>query len=148
MPNKPKHPCKHPGCNILISSGAYCPEHTQKRETRRIEGNRKTRISTTKRGYDYKWQQESKAYLASHPWCAECERQGRRTPATEVDHRIPHKGNRKLFWNQANWQSLCHKCHSIKTVREDGGFGNRHKPIVIFDELHPPPDPPPGSRNF
>jgi 5-methylcytosine-specific restriction protein A len=29
-----------------------------------------------------------------------------------------------LFWDQSNWQPLCHTCHSKKTAREDGGFGN------------------------
>ncbi|MFR3634507.1 MAG: HNH endonuclease [Sutterella sp.] len=36
----------------------------------------------------------------------------------------PHKGDMALFWDQSNWQPLCHTCHSKKTAREDGGFGN------------------------
>ncbi len=24
----------------------------------------------------------------------------------------------------SNWQTLCVQCHSTKTAREDGGFGN------------------------
>lgn len=141
MPSKPKHPCKHPGCNVLISSGAYCPEHTQKREGRHPTDSREARPSAAKRGYGRRWQRESKAYLASHPWCEECMRHGIRTPAAEVDHRVPHKGDRELFWNRANWQSLCHSCHSIKTAREDGGFGNRQAPAHV-------PHPPPGSTKF
>lgn len=87
--------------------------------------------------------------MRGHPWCEECLRHGLRTPATEVDHIIPHKGDRGLFWDRKNWQSLCHRCHSIKTAREDGGFGNGYKPAgVIFDELHTPPGPPPRSEKF
>lgn len=43
--------------------------------------------------------------------------------ATVVDHNIPHKGNKVLFWDVSNWQSLCKACHDAKTAREDGGFG-------------------------
>ncbi|WP_232338165.1 MULTISPECIES: HNH endonuclease [Bordetella] len=30
----------------------------------------------------------------------------------------------RLFWDTSNWQGLCWSCHSIKTAREDGGFGH------------------------
>ncbi|WP_328203649.1 hypothetical protein [Brevibacillus nitrificans] len=44
--------------------------------------------------------------------------------ATVVDHIIPHKGDKELFWDQKNWQGLCDSHHSRKTAKEDGGFGN------------------------
>jgi 5-methylcytosine-specific restriction endonuclease McrA len=32
-----------------------------------------------------------------------------------------HQGNQKLFWNRANWQSLCAPCHnSWKQALEKG----------------------------
>ena len=37
------------------------------------------------------------------------------TPATVVDHVIPHRGDRKLFWDEQNWQPLCKECHDKKT---------------------------------
>jgi 5-methylcytosine-specific restriction protein A len=37
--------------------------------------------------------------------------------ATDVDHVIPHRGNERLFWDEGNWQALCHECHSAKTAR-------------------------------
>lgn len=41
-----------------------------------------------------------------------------------VDHVVPHRGDKNLFWNaRGNWQALCVSCHSRKTVKEDGGFG-------------------------
>ncbi len=43
----------------------------------------------------------------------------------EVDHIVPHLGDREKFWNRANWQTLCAHHHSVKTATEDGGFGNR-----------------------
>ncbi len=47
------------------------------------------------------------------------------TPATVVDHIIPHYGDRQLFWdNINNWQSLCVTCHNkYKQSEERGGVG-------------------------
>jgi 5-methylcytosine-specific restriction protein A len=41
-----------------------------------------------------------------------------------VDHIIPHKGNKGLFWTRFNHQALCKSCHDRKTATEDGGFGH------------------------
>jgi len=41
--------------------------------------------------------------------------------ATVVDHISPHKGDSDLFWDRANWQSLCESCHNRKTASEDMG---------------------------
>jgi 5-methylcytosine-specific restriction protein A len=79
--------------------------------------------------YTYQWRKASKEFLKKHPLCVHCEREGRLTPATEVDHIKPHGGDRKLFWNTNNWQPLCKSCHSKKTAEEDGGFGNNPKPM-------------------
>lgn len=114
MPVKPKRPCRHPGCHALVSNG-YCEKHKPK-ET--------PRLSSSQRGYDYQWRKESKAFLTGHPFCNICKTE----LATEVDHITPHKGNPVLFWNQDNWQGLCHSCHSVKTAKEDGGFGNERPP--------------------
>lgn len=61
--------------------------------------------------------------MKRHPLCRLCEEQGKVTPATVVDHIIPHKGDQALFWDTTNWQSLCKTCHDTKTAREDGAFG-------------------------
>lgn len=102
-----------------MTTEGYCEEH-QADAT-------KDRRSSSARGYGRRWRQEREKYLAAHPFCVECERQGKRTLATDVDHIIPHKGDAKLFWDRKNWQGLCHTCHSIKTAAEDGGFGNRRR---------------------
>lgn len=72
-----------------------------------------------------RWQRARQMFLARHPLCAECQRQGRVTPANTVDHIIPHRGDPERFWDQDGWQPLCAPCHSRKTAAEDGGFGNR-----------------------
>lgn len=74
--------------------------------------------TTNERGYTYKWQKARERFLAKHPLCAHCQREGKVAAATDVDHVIPHRGDQALFWDESNWQSLCHPCHSAKTQEE------------------------------
>jgi 5-methylcytosine-specific restriction protein A len=39
--------------------------------------------------------------------------------AIVVDHIIPHRGNKELFWNRENWQPLCRPHHDRKTTKEN-----------------------------
>ena len=39
------------------------------------------------------------------------EAEGKVRPASVVDHITPHKGDQALFWDEANWQSLCAPHH-------------------------------------
>ncbi len=94
--------------------------------------------SSTQRGYGYKWQKARAEYLAANPWCVYClakrgitttnpEHQleqalasgGMPTRANVVDHRMPHRGDQKLFWDRKNWQGLCSPCHSSTKQREE-----------------------------
>ena len=67
------------------------------------------------RGYDSRWRKARKLFLERNPLCVECRKEGRLTPATVVDHIIPHRGDRKLFWDESNWQPLCKEHHDRKT---------------------------------
>ena len=108
MPRSPKRPCRYPGCPNLCESGTYCPEHSAELPDR-------LRGSAAERGYDAKWRRARKRFLRSHPLCANCLSQGIVTPATVVDHIVPHRGDRALFWDENNWQPLCKRCHDRKT---------------------------------
>lgn len=114
MPTKPKVPCKHPGCAALVPAGTrYCDTHRQMHpeDTRSAAG----------RGYGSAWQKARKRYLGQpeHIFCVECMKEGRYVRATDVDHIVAHRGDPRLFWDESNWQPLCHRHHSIKTRRED-----------------------------
>ena len=62
--------------------------------------------------YNRKAWKELRAYqLAISPLCVFCEREGKITPATVVDHITPHKGDLNLFYAQENLQSLCKLHH-------------------------------------
>ena len=47
--------------------------------------------------------------------------EGRRTPATVVDHVIPHRNDQKLFWDSGNWQGLCKLHHDSTKQRIEKG---------------------------
>lgn len=112
MPRRPKVPCRHPGCPELVEPGSlYCAKHLPLHpEVTRPAG---------KRGYTRQWQKISRQYLQTYPLCAECMRQGRYTKATVVDHITPHRGDPRLFWDEANWQPMCKACHDGKTLTKD-----------------------------
>lgn len=120
MPARPKTICRHPGCGKLIDAPGFCEPHAKQR-TRETDSRRGT---AKQRGYTHRWRQARAAFLSEFPLCRECEKAGRLTAATVVDHVVPHKGSESLFWSRGNWQSLCASCHSVKTATEDGGFGN------------------------
>lgn len=80
------------------------------------------RESSSARGYNSRWQKARATYLQASPLCVICQRQGRVTPATVVDHITPHKNDQALFWDKANWQPLCKRCHdSYKQQLEKSG---------------------------
>lgn len=75
----------------------------------RIPGERAT---AAERGYGHQWRKAREAYLADHPLCVRCEELGITRLATIVDHIKPHRGEQALFWDAANWQALCERCHN------------------------------------
>ena len=89
-------PCAWPGCDQLVSDAQHCPVH-------------RASSSTWARGYDKRWQRESKAYLARNPRCVRCSRR-----ATLVDHVVPIVSGVDRF-DQTNWQAMCTPCHNNKT---------------------------------
>lgn len=119
MPARPKTICRHPGCGKLIDDPGFCEAHVKQRR-REVDARRGT---STQRGYGYRWQQARRDFLAEFPLCSECEKAGRLTPATVVDHIDPHKGDESKFWNRGNWAPMCKPCHDRKTATEDGAFG-------------------------
>lgn len=115
---KPKRPCSYPGCPELTAD-RYCDKH-QKQVTKEYD---QRRGSAAERGYNHEWRKARNRFLAEHPLCVMCEREGKLTPANVVDHIVPHKGDKVKFWDQLNWQGLCVHHHSLKTAKEDGRWG-------------------------
>lgn len=95
-------------CGKVVPYGVICECQT----ARKAEAD-KRRPNPHKRGYDSKWRRESKAFLArlENRYCA-C---GCGRIADCVDHKTPHRGDMKLFWDRKNWQPLASSpCHSSR----------------------------------
>lgn len=86
--------------------------------TRRQAADR-WRGSACERGYNRRWRTEAAAFRRRYPLCQLCLVAGRTQPSEVVDHRIPHRGDPILFWDAANWQALCKRCHDRKTITTD-----------------------------
>lgn len=94
------------------------------------------RTSSASRGYDAAWRRLRLRFLAEHPLCVMCERQGRTVAANIVDHveaiaKAPH---RRLDW--ANLQALCQPCHDSVKQREERG-----RPVLAVGVDGMPIDP-------
>jgi len=126
MNRKPNRACREPGCTGYAASGSpYCRAHAAAHaRVFRSAAHRKEAARLYRTG---QWRALRRQQLTAKPFCAECLKAGRYTPASEVDHIVPHRNDERLFFDPMNLQSLCSSCHSIKTAREDGGFGRaRH----------------------
>lgn len=110
---KPLRPCRKPGCTALVRDSGYCSEHKPKQAKRRESAAWHSWYSLPV------WTDDLRPdHLLREPFCRECARKGIRTRATDVDHVVDHKGSWPLFTDRSNLQSLCHRCHSRKTMRE------------------------------
>jgi 5-methylcytosine-specific restriction protein A len=122
----PVKPCAVPGCAALLAPGeAYCVVH---RPAIRRAADAGRRGSQRARGYTWAWEKRRKLFLQLYPLCgmrpggrppvmSACHAGGRVTPATQVDHVVPHKGDQALFWDElGNWQALCASCGWKKTA--------------------------------
>lgn len=64
--------------------------------------------------------------LKLNPLCEPCMEAGRCSLATVVDHKVAHKGDRALFFDETNLESQCSTCHDRHKQREEiNGFHGR-----------------------
>ena len=114
MPVAPPKACGKSGCGAHALPGrGRCAAHDMQQRREQDE----QRGTAHERGYDARWQRASKAFLAEHPLCAACNAAGLIEAAEVVDHIVPHRGDKVLFWNISNWQALSKRCHDRKTAR-------------------------------
>lgn len=120
MPIRPRRPCSHPGCAELVDQGR-CAKHQHYQQQQRQQYDQ-YRGSAHERGYGAAWRKLRARILKREPLCRHCAARGVTTVATDVDHIIPKSQGGTD--DESNLQPLCHACHSAKTAREDGAFGN------------------------
>ena len=119
MPRTPKQTtCRELGCgNAKVNHSYFCIEHGG---ARAIQLGEKRKALAAKYG-SKQWKQFRQIHLSKYPLCARCQSLGKITPASDVDHIIPHKMNIDK-WMGNRFQSLCRPCHSIKTGLEKRGM--------------------------
>lgn len=124
MSSKPLRPCRRPGCCTLVPDG-YCDLH-------RPPPRPDSRSDESKR---WRWMYKTDLWikklrpeqLAREPFCRACANHGGRVRATDVDHIQDHKGSWALFSDPENLQSLCHSCHSRKTIADQREFAKKKR---------------------
>lgn len=81
------------------------------------------------------WKLRRMRQLARVPWCEPCKRLGKSRPATVANHKIPHRGDRELFF-RGELESACKQCHDMAIQRAEAeGF------LREIDEEGWPADP-------
>lgn len=100
-------------CGNRVPHGIPCRCQREADRLRRARHDRR-RPPSRERGYNHEWRKARLEYLTTHPDCA---MPGCDAKATTVDHIIPHRGDRALFWNRRNWQPLCTHCHNSAKQR-------------------------------
>lgn len=120
--SKKARKCSYGGCNKIV----YVDPDV--RESPRCDRHRNTSGPTPKKVYHShqfhkaryfyttpEWRRLREWKINQNPLCEHCERRGLVVPATEVDHIVELiDGGSKL--DPENLQSLCSRCHRIKTA--------------------------------
>jgi 5-methylcytosine-specific restriction protein A len=75
------------------------------------------RPSSSARGYGRDWQRTRARKIAAQPLCADCEAEGRVTPATEVHHVVKIADAPQKKHDSENLLPLCKACHARRTAR-------------------------------
>ena len=122
MPWSLPTPCGQPGCGAL-SHDRFCEQHSQI-HNKRNEAARRQQADYREQKAKYnskQWRALRRVVLKEEPLCRICKQQGIISESKHVDHIDSNWTNDK----RSNLQGLCVPCHSSKTCREDGGFGNR-----------------------
>ena len=64
------------------------------------------------------WRNLRRSYISRNPLCEFCFARGITKAADVVDHIIERKDDDSLRLDSRNLQSLCHRCHNLKTLEE------------------------------
>ena len=106
MTSKPRKFCAAFPCFYLAEGGsAYCHKHRPAPAPKEADPFY----------LSVQWRAFRDWYISRHPVCEQCEKDGRLTRATMVDHIVELKDGGAAI-SESNVQSLCWKCHGVKTA--------------------------------
>ena len=99
-------------------------------DKRRRYENKKPEYS--KLYHTQRWIKQSNLFREKNPLCVACLQYGIITdcqgkdkngrPKGATDHIVPHKGNKRLFFDKTNWQTLCLMHHNQKSAKERNDY--------------------------
>ena len=96
-----------------------------------MSGWKGERGSRQERGYGADWDKRRLHVLRRDGYlCQQCYRQGRPTPATQVDHIVPKSQDGTDDYD--NLEAICTPCHAAKTA-EEAAQARGAKPKPKFD---------------
>lgn len=123
MPSSAPRACRIPGCAAYSCSDDNCLNKRQAtHKPKGAEGaNDRGALSRSSAYNSSRWRKVRLAQISKQPLCQRCLSFDLVTIATDVDHQVPHRGDKKLMWSASNLQSLCKSCHSWKTQEEVKG---------------------------
>lgn len=84
------------------------------------QANHQGRTVRTKEYDSPRWRKVRKLHLQANPLCVECQKEGRVTEATVLDH-IKRVNDGGSFWDSSNHQGLCTSHHNKKSANERHG---------------------------
>jgi 5-methylcytosine-specific restriction protein A len=119
MPNRPRRPCKQPGCPALVVSG-YCPLHAHligteiKARFKALEARRPEHHAFY---HTYRWTLVSRLHRAREPLCRRCKQEGRVVCGELTHHNPPLEDllrNGKDPYNEQYLETLCNDHHQAE----------------------------------
>ena len=98
-----------------------------KRKKKKSIPRRQRKTSSNQTFYSSsRWKKIRKLHKLDNPICAECEKKGEISPAEVTDHVIRMQDGGSPD-DTRNLQSLCHRCHNVKSGKERHGYIVRFK---------------------
>lgn len=128
MPNKPKHPCSHPGCSALIDAGRYCEAHQRTAPDARTTYDQTTRKQTPELAEakrirsSARWTKTSRLVKSCNPLCCDPFKLHGIGALTEHAHHVIGLAIRPdLAFDLRNLAPLCEACHTRTEGMERAG---------------------------
>ena len=101
-------------CNNIVNT-TKMPNVPKRKQRPWLQGSQqqsKERLQRNKFYHSTAWRKLRTTFIKQHPLCVECDGVGQ-----VIDHIVPIKqGGESLAWE--NLQTMCHRCHNIKSGKE------------------------------
>lgn len=107
-----------PGIRSLPSTIAYAPKDERERD--RFRGKQQWRKwYGTARWRKLRWA----VLLRDSFTCQRCGKLEGNTSLLVANHKRPHRGDERLFWDEGNLETACKPCHDGAIQREERALG-------------------------